>query len=229
MQNSHHGHQLLGMRLFFYNARLYINPFLLGCLMTQPVPRSKSVSTNYFPTFSGGPHAQVPGPRRDRRDGLRAVGPCQQLGSAATERGLLCHPQPAHHCKNGRHQQSMRKPVQPGSGDISRDFWYVTTLSRRLFSIAPVFLGTDWIHKKVRLLELFLCVWAGRHASNNYVIALLLVSLSRWAIGLPAQRAGSQVLLRDEEPGLWVWRAGCSRRGVDHRHCGERRPPCTHH
>lgn len=44
----------------------------------------------------------------------------------------------------------------------------------------------------------------------------------RWTSGMPPQRAGSQVLLRDEEPEHW--RSRCSRWSMDNRNCGEGRP-----
>lgn len=44
----------------------------------------------------------------------------------------------------------------------------------------------------------------------------------RWTSGMPPQRAGSQVLLRDEEPEHR--RSRCSRWSMDNRNCGERRP-----
>lgn len=52
---------------------------------------------------------------------------------------------------------------------------------------------------------------------------------SRWAAGVSAQRAGSQVLLRDEKPQLRSRGSGGGGRSVDYWYCGERRPPCSHH
>lgn len=49
----------------------------------------------------------------------------------------------------------------------------------------------------------------------------------RWAAGVSAQRAGGQVLLRDEEPEFWG--SGASGRSMDNWNRGERRPPRSHH
>ena len=56
---------------------------------------------------------------------------------------------------------------------------------------------------------------------------LLLSSSLRWTAGESAQRAGSQVLCRDEEP--QHWRSGVSGRSLDHWNCGEGRPTRSHH
>lgn len=43
------------------------------------------------------------------------------------KRGVLCHPQPAHHCQDGRHQQGQWALWAP-SGNLGRNFWGVADL-----------------------------------------------------------------------------------------------------
>lgn len=69
----------------------------------------------------------------------------------------------------------------------------------------------------------------GTSVSESALVDLCsrLVSSLRWPSGEPAQRAGRQVLRRDEEPRRW--RSGLSGRSLDHRDCGEGRPTRSHH
>lgn len=108
----------------FKNVKFRILKFHWNASMELFLTDSLSeVLLRRFSVFScsGKSHAHVQCSRGHWHYGVRHSWPCTDFSKATTERSLVCHPQPASACKNGRRVQGLWEYVWSHAWHLSRN------------------------------------------------------------------------------------------------------------